>query len=253
MIDKFLDQEYSLLGTRNIGTGIAKLANNGNPMLSRGLANNGYSYLSRGASQLLVILQRKKTIVMPKKSVEIEGKEIDLFYLVEAGDYEVAKELWYPQLERSLSEFNKDNLHFIKIKSQYYSKLLSNCQKIAAEIDKEYKAIVACPSNKPFARELKSLLINYFREMEDITYHFKKDSKISSGKNQTSEEDVYNSISIDRDIDADQIRSVLIVDDVYGEGKTIRSVVKRLRENGLKESGKIAVVCPLIAVPGLKN
>jgi hypothetical protein len=55
VIDKFFDQEYSLLGTRNIGTNIAKLDNNGNPVLSRGLANNGFSYLSRGASQLLVI------------------------------------------------------------------------------------------------------------------------------------------------------------------------------------------------------
>lgn len=104
-----------------------------------------------------------------------------------------------------------------------------------------FDVIVTAPSGKAFARLLSDELARL--APLDIGDRFDKDRGVLAGDTCTAPSAIYNSISYSPRGDEHTFQRILIVDDVIADGKTIRALLRRLLENGVRPDARFYVAC----------
>lgn len=106
-------------------------------------------------------------------------------------------------------------------------------------------ALIEVPSTRPYNRPYADEFRRRFSETLDLTPNVHRAGQFKSGEGASFQE-VFTDTSVTGTPPLANIRSLLLIDDVLAEGKTVAAVVARLREAGLPEETRILVAVPLV-------
>ncbi len=166
--------------------------------------------------------------------VEIKGELLFLYNADSAGP------IYYLQAIRSVGKKHTDSM------LESYDNLKSlTAMKLAQLLQIEFDCILSPPSRYEFASFYKTQFLENGNSKVDISDRITKISSVTSGENEVSIHELYESLSYSQQGDEADWASVLIVDDIYATGKTVGSILARLREAGLHSNAIITVAAPL--------
>lgn len=175
---------------------------------------------------------------MPQKIISLlDGcPEVNLYYFRE---YKFAGDIQYLQSIRS-GAITEESLIALSYKAmaQFYA------SRLAAMVGGSYDAIVMAPSSRNDAEP-------YFEALKqtaaiDCTSRFSRTNTARAGESTTTLTDLLQAIEYEREGDESELKSLLIVDDVFSSGKTVRALVSKLRDAGLQPDCRIVVAVPLL-------
>lgn len=134
----------------------------------------------------------------------------------------------------------------------YFAGLDKFCDSLADQIvhglgDAQPDAILELPSSRDFNAPYTAALRNRFPLVQDLTGALSRLGQVRSGET-GSFDDVLEDTIASPNYDISKVRTIVIVDDVLGNGKTVGAAIVRLRERGLPADARILVATPLVIV-----
>jgi hypothetical protein len=107
-------------------------------------------------------------------------------------------------------------------------------------------AIVELPSTRNFNKPYTAEIRRRFPDARNLPPIVGRHWKVRSAESASFEEVLADTFIISDNDGLDTLKTVLLVDDILGEGKTVAAIVARLREAGLSSTAHIVLAVPLV-------
>jgi len=193
------------------------------------------------------MVAKKETISIPFETPIIKDVVIHFLFKDDEANLSQSGGLYYLQglrskvLEGIFGDSEKNPYaDLYRMELQKYVKEL--CDSLDVQ---SIEAIVCPPSSKPYLqRPYLEAIKNANNSIIDLTGSIKRKKNISAGKG-IDLNSYIDGLYIEKPEKLNSIRSLLVVDDVLGRGKTVAALVSFLRNNGLPNDGRVEVMCPL--------
>jgi hypothetical protein len=126
----------------------------------------------------------------------------------------------------------------------YFAMQDFHAAKLAHQLANDWDAVVMPPSTRPWAEPYLAA-VKKLHAAVDLTPRFARAGEVRSGASTTSLDDLAASLSYRQGGDEGRFSKLLFVDDVLAEGKTVRAIVRLLRQNGLPPNATFQIAVPL--------
>jgi|SRR5581483_3006842 len=170
-----------------------------------------------------------------------EAIDVDLYHVQEG----TLSDLGYLQRVRSVPVELQTKQWFLDLKERYGRLVQPSCFKLRELINGPFDGIISPPSSRPeLIQPYRDVLRTKFGA-RDLTNHVHSDGSVKAGDKGTTVEQIEASLSVDAIDSIETISSLLVVDDVVAEGKTLTALVRKLVASGLNRRTKISCACVL--------
>jgi hypothetical protein len=170
-----------------------------------------------------------------------------LLYLdIYGGFFDVGTPLAYLQRVRSEAAATEQNFSLEHAAREYERALpqtLAQFERLIAALSADL--LVCPPSFRKDATPYMKVARSTYPTAHDASEFFHRLASHTKAGTAKKLADVLDGLAIDEAPNFAQRKHVLIVDDVYADGRTAAAVVYRLRERGLSADAQITVACPL--------
>lgn len=119
---------------------------------------------------------------------------------------------------------------------------------VAAELqDVQPDAILELPSTRDFNAPYTSAIQERFPTAVNLTGAISRCGQVKSGQSDSFDDILADTVG-NSPLDLSNVKTLVIIDDVFGKGKTVGAAVSRLRELGLPADARVALAVPLVVV-----
>lgn len=184
---------------------------------------------------------------MKEKFKISDFQEVDLWtFRSESG---IGNPIYYLQVRRldKLTGNSGDDYNF---RVPYENMENEFAEGLAREIDdRNFLHVISPPTDEIFPKKYRETIMATLGICSDLTHIMGRNPNIKAAHDKTKLDDLINSYYLKSVHPLDKIDSLLIVDDIFSEGKTAKAMLAFLQKCGLKKEAKIGIACALKIVP----